>query len=129
MPGVVSLRLANLGGRAVLLSTSGATDVARASGGRFSADPMDVLRDWATFAEWAGEITEATATTPYAEHDLGPPVPRPSKVFGIGKNYRDHAEEAKLEIPKSPVVFTKFPSCISGPYADVDLFSDRVDWE
>lgn len=123
------IRLATVAGRAALLSASGATDVARASGGRFSADPMEVLRDWPAFAEWAGEITEATATTAFSERDLGPPVPRPSKVFGIGMNYRDHAAEAKLEIPKSPVVFTKFPNCISGPYADVELFSDRVDWE
>ncbi len=129
MPGLVSLRFANLRGRAVLLSTSGATDVARASGDRFSSDPMEVLRDWDDFAEWAGEITEATASIPYVERDLRPPVPRPSKVFGIGMNYRDHAAEAKLEIPQSPVVFTKFPNCISGPYADVELFSDRVDWE
>ena len=40
-------------------------------------------------------------------------------------NYRDHAAEAKLEIPKTPVVFTKFPNCISGPFADVVLSSDR----
>jgi len=113
----------------VLFSKTGATDVARTSGGRFSADPMDVLRDWDAFAEWAREITEATAATPFAERDLGPPVPRPPKVFGIGMNYRDHAAEAKLEIPKSPVVFTKFPNCISGPYTDVELHSDRVDWE
>jgi 2-keto-4-pentenoate hydratase/2-oxohepta-3-ene-1,7-dioic acid hydratase in catechol pathway len=124
------IRLANLDGRAVLLTgKNNATDVARASGGTFSADPMEVLRDWDAFAPWATELTEATAATPFAEPDLGPPVPRPSKVFGIGMNYRDHAEEAKLEIPKSPVVFTKFPNCISGPFADVELFSDRVDWE
>jgi 2,4-didehydro-3-deoxy-L-rhamnonate hydrolase len=123
------VRLANLAGRAVLLAGNGATDVARASGERFSSDPMEVLRRWDAFVEWASEITEAVAAGPYAETDLGPPVPRPSKVFGIGMNYRDHAAEAKLEIPKSPVVFTKFPNCISGPHADVELVSDRVDWE
>ena len=125
----MSIRLANLAGRAALLTGKNATDVAHASGGRFSADPMDVLRDWNAFSDWAAEITEATVTAPFAEKDLGPPVPRPSKVFGIGMNYRDHAEEAKLEIPKSPVVFTKFPNCISGPFDDVVLSSDRVDWE
>ncbi len=129
MPGAMSLRFANLRGRAVLLSSTGATDVARASGDRFSSDPMEVLRDWDDFAEWAGEITEATATIPYVERDLRPPVPRPSKVFGIGMNYRDHAAEAKLDVPASPVVFTKFPNCISGPFDDVELYSDRVDWE
>ncbi len=128
-PKRMSVRLANLAGRAVLFAGKGATDVARASGERFSADPMEVLRRWDAFVEWASEITEATATTPYAETDLGPPVPRPSKVFGIGMNYRAHAAEAKLEIPQAPVVFTKFPNCLSGPTADVALVSDRVDWE
>lgn len=123
------IRFANLRGRAVLLSSTGATDVARASGDRFGSDPMEVLADWDDFAEWAGEITEATATIPYVERDLRPPVPRPGKVFGIGMNYRDHAAEAKLDIPASPVVFTKFPNCISGPFSEVELFSDRVDWE
>jgi 2,4-didehydro-3-deoxy-L-rhamnonate hydrolase len=125
----MAIRIANLAGRAVLLTGSGATDVANASGGRFAADPMEVLRQWGAFAEWAAEITEATATTSFAETELGPPVPRPAKVYGIGMNYRAHAAEAKLEIPQSPVVFTKFPNCISGPHADVVLSSDRVDWE
>jgi 2-keto-4-pentenoate hydratase/2-oxohepta-3-ene-1,7-dioic acid hydratase in catechol pathway len=56
-------------------------------------------------------------------------VPRPAKVFAIGMNYREHAKEAGLEIPKSPVVFTKFPNCLVGPRADVELSSDFVDWE
>lgn len=125
----MSIRLANVTGRASLLVGTGMIDVARASGGRFSSDPMAALADWDVFAEWARDWSEADVTTPFDEAGLGPPVPRPSKVFGIGMNYRDHAAEAKLEIPKSPVVFTKFPNCISGPFADVVLSSDRVDWE
>ena len=104
-------------------------DVARASGGRFTSDPMAALAAWDVFAEWARNRTAADETEPFTEKDLGPPVPRPAKVYGIGMNYRDHAAEAKLEIPKSPVVFTKFPNCISGPHDDVVLSSDRVDWE
>ena len=126
----MSIRLANLAGRASLLVGDGVIDVARASGSRFSSDPMAALADWDAFGAWARDRTDADlTTTTYAEHDLGPPVPRPAKVFGIGMNYRDHAAEAKLEIPKAPVVFTKFPNCISGPFADVELVSDRVDWE
>jgi 2-keto-4-pentenoate hydratase/2-oxohepta-3-ene-1,7-dioic acid hydratase in catechol pathway len=56
-------------------------------------------------------------------------VPRPGAVFAIGLNYRDHAAEAKLELPKAPMVFTKFPSCLAGPAADVPLSSNRVDFE
>ena len=123
------VRLATVAGRAALLVGHGMIDVTRASGERFSADPMSALVDWDVFAAWARDLSAADATARFDPKDLGPPVPRPSKVFGIGMNYRDHAAEAKLEIPKSPVVFTKFPNCISGPFADVPLFSDRVDWE
>ena len=34
-----------------------------------------------------------------------------------------------MELPKAPMVFTKFPSCLVGPRADVVLSSDFVDWE
>jgi 2-keto-4-pentenoate hydratase/2-oxohepta-3-ene-1,7-dioic acid hydratase in catechol pathway len=125
----MSIRLANVGGRAALLVGNGMIDVARVSDGRFSSDPMAALADWEVFAAWARERGAADVTTAFAATDLGPPVPRPSKVFGIGMNYRDHAAEAKLEIPRAPVVFTKFPNCISAPHADVPLYSDRVDWE
>ncbi len=126
----MSIRLANLAGRASLLVADAVIDVARVSGGRFSSDPMAAFAEWDAFSAWARARTEADVTaTTHAERDLGPPVPRPAKVFGIGMNYRDHAAEAKLEIPKAPVVFTKFPNCLSGPCADVELVSDRVDWE
>ena len=43
------------------------------------------------------------------------PVPRPPKLICVGLNYRDHAEEAGLEIPKVPTIFNKFPNVIVGP--------------
>jgi 2-keto-4-pentenoate hydratase/2-oxohepta-3-ene-1,7-dioic acid hydratase in catechol pathway len=64
-----------------------------------------------------------------ADAVLGAPVPRPGKTFGIGLNYQDHADEAKMEVPDNPVVFTKFPSCIVGPTDDVLMRSDRCDYE
>ncbi|MEB2283112.1 MAG: fumarylacetoacetate hydrolase family protein [Myxococcales bacterium] len=125
----MSLRFATVAGRASLLLDDALIDVARAADGRFSADPMAALAAWDAFADWARGRSAADATGPRSPVDLGPPVPRPPKVFAIGMNYADHAREAKLEIPRSPVVFTKFPNCISGPFADVELYSDRVDWE
>jgi len=38
------------------------------------------------------------------------------KFFGIGLNYRDHAEETGMPIPEVPIVFAKASSCVSGPY-------------
>lgn len=124
------MRIANLDGRLVLCGAGAAlaTDVERASGGRFGPDPQDAWARWEEFAEWAAGV-DVDAGEPYDETRLGPPVPRPPQVFGIGLNYRDHAAEAGLELPSEPMVFTKFPSSVTGPYAEVELPSDRVDWE
>jgi 2-keto-4-pentenoate hydratase/2-oxohepta-3-ene-1,7-dioic acid hydratase in catechol pathway len=42
-----------------------------------------------------------------------PAVSRPSKIIAIGLNYRDHAEEGKAELPKTPLVFAKFPNSLA----------------
>ncbi len=124
------MRLGNLAGRAVVLDEAGAhaLDLERGSGGRFGADPMEALRRFDELAAWAAGADPA-AGEPLDPARLGPCVPRPGSVFAIGLNYRDHAAEAGLEVPAAPMVFTKFPSCLAGPRADVPLFSDRVDWE
>jgi 2-keto-4-pentenoate hydratase/2-oxohepta-3-ene-1,7-dioic acid hydratase in catechol pathway len=125
----MSIQLANVNERASVLLGGRVVDVQRASKGRFSADPMAALQEWSAFTEWAGGVRAGDATAALVESDLGPPVPRPTKVFAIGMNYREHAKEAGLEIPKTPVVFTKFPNCLVGPRAVVELSSDFVDWE
>ena len=125
----MSVRLANVKGRASLLVGNGLADVEQASNGKFAADPMAVIERWDAFVNWARSLRGADATAVLIEGDLGPPVPRPAKVFAIGMNYREHAKEAGLEIPKTPVVFTKFPNCLVGPRASVELSSDFVDWE
>jgi acylpyruvate hydrolase len=62
---------------------------------------------------------------------LAPPTPRPEKIFCIGLNYRDHAEEAGLDIPKHPPAFAKFWRALIGATSDIILpeNSDKVDWE
>jgi 2,4-diketo-3-deoxy-L-fuconate hydrolase len=123
----MAMRLANLGGRAQLVVGEGLVDVERASKGGFPSDPMAALEVWDALRVFAEGISAADA--PLDESRLGPPVPRPTKVFGVGLNYREHAKEAGLEIPKAPLIFTKFPSCLVGPRADVVLSSGYVDWE
>ena len=46
---------------------------------------------------------------------IGPCISKPSKFIGIGLNFKDHAEEQNLPIPKEPIIFSKFTSCITGP--------------
>ena len=79
-----------------------------------------------------------------AIHDLAnvklrAPIPRPSKnVFCIGWNYLEHFEEGakKLqdnrELPKYPVIFSKAPTAVTGPYDTVPFHghvSKTLDWE
>lgn len=59
------------------------------------------------------------------------PVPRPGKLICIGLNYRDHAAESNMPIPKSPVVFSKFSTGVVAPGEPVVLpvSSTQVDYE
>ena len=62
---------------------------------------------------------------------IGACVSNPSKFIGIGLNYRDHAIEQNLPIPKEPIIFSKFTNCISGPNDDIIVpkNSQHTDWE
>jgi len=110
------------------LAGDGAWDIAEASGGAFGPDPMQVLGDWEAFLAWAAENAPAGGD-PYSAEDLTCPVPRPPQVFGIGLNYADHAGESGIEVPDDPLVFTKFPSCMAAPNAEVPLVPGNCDWE
>ena len=59
------------------------------------------------------------------------PVPRPGKLICIGLNYRDHAAESNMAIPKEPVVFSKFSTAVIAPGEPVVLpgTSTQVDYE
>jgi 2-keto-4-pentenoate hydratase/2-oxohepta-3-ene-1,7-dioic acid hydratase in catechol pathway len=59
------------------------------------------------------------------------PIPRPPKLICVGLNYRDHAAETKMEIPKVPTIFNKFPNVVIGPGEPIILpkVSERPDYE
>src|ERR1700686_3088222 len=62
---------------------------------------------------------------------LGSPISRPSKIVCIGLNFRDHAKESKMEIPKEPVIFFKATTSLVGPNDDLIIPKNarKVDWE
>ena len=62
---------------------------------------------------------------------VGACVSKPSKFIGIGLNFKDHAEEQNLPIPKEPIIFSKFTSCIIGPNDPIIVpkGSTHTDWE
>lgn len=60
------------------------------------------------------------------------PLHNPSKIIAVGLNYIDHCEEAKLPVPKEPVLFTKWPNSITGPYDELtwpESVTREVDYE
>lgn len=122
-------RLISIGGRAALQAGDHWHDLASLSGDEALADPMTAIARHgelhALQAATSGRAPEG------ALHDvtLDPPAPRPQKVFGIGLNYGKHAAETGAQLPPSPLTFTKFPSCLTGPTADVELSGATVDWE
>ncbi len=62
---------------------------------------------------------------------IGVPVAGSRQFVAIGLNYRKHAEEAGMDIPKEPVIFTKAITSLSGPNDDIVLpdGAQEGDWE
>lgn len=49
------------------------------------------------------------------------PIPRPPKFICVGLNYRDHAIESNMAMPKVPTIFSKFSSAVIGPGENIVL--------
>jgi 2-keto-4-pentenoate hydratase/2-oxohepta-3-ene-1,7-dioic acid hydratase in catechol pathway len=122
------VKIANRAGRLVLIVDDLAVDVERESAGVYSADPQAVYEQWDDFVTWAATVRDDNGES-FELDELDAPVPRPGQVFAIGVNYVEHAAEAGYPSDSMPVTFTKFPSCLTGPAATVDLPSEFVDWE
>ena len=98
---------------------------------------VDLIEDWdgehlnAKVLAKIARINPARLPLVKPRTRLGPPVARVGKFVAIGLNYADHAAEAKLPVPKEPVVFSKWVSCIQGANDDVMLpkGSRKTDWE
>lgn len=72
-----------------------------------------------------------SATFPLSSVKLRAPLPRPPKILCMGLNYRDHAAEAKLDIPKYPVLFAKYSNTVIGAGENIVLpkVSTKPDYE
>jgi 2,4-diketo-3-deoxy-L-fuconate hydrolase len=90
----------------------------------FAGGGIGKLRNWVA-------AHGASAPRVSAAVRWGPPIFRPSKIVCIGLNFRDHAEESGMEIPKEPVIFFKATSALVGPNDAVVIPKNatKVDWE
>ena len=73
----------------------------------------------------------ADAIVPLTGTRLLAPIPQPPKIICVGLNYRDHAIESKMEIPKVPTIFAKFSTAVIGPGDAIVLpkLSAKPDYE
>ncbi len=90
----------------------------------FGGDGLDSLAGW---------LRHSVATAPRvpAGTRLGPPIARPSKIVCIGLNFRDHAAESGMDLPKEPVIFFKSTTSLAGPDDAVIIprNAKKLDWE
>jgi 2-keto-4-pentenoate hydratase/2-oxohepta-3-ene-1,7-dioic acid hydratase in catechol pathway len=106
-----------------------------------TATMLGIIRGGAATLKKLGDLAKkpGVATVDLAAVRLHAPIPRPAKnVFAIGWNYLEHFEEGakKLqdsrELPKYPVIFSKAPTSVTGPYDTVPFHkqvSSQLDWE
>jgi len=82
-------------------------------------------------ASWLNSKPSAGEVVPLAKTRLLAPLPRPPKIICVGLNYRDHAIESKMEIPKVPTIFSKYPTAVIGPGDPIVLpkLSSKPDYE
>ena len=78
-------------------------------------DILDVIRGGAEALDRVKRWVSSAATASLKSVRLRAPIPQPPKLICVGLNYRDHAAESKMEIPKVPTIFSKFSSCVIGP--------------
>jgi 2-keto-4-pentenoate hydratase/2-oxohepta-3-ene-1,7-dioic acid hydratase in catechol pathway len=78
----------------------------------------------------ADAIASGEGRIPLDSVRLASPL-RPSKFFGVGLNYADHAAEVGREPTEFPTVFAKMVNCVSGPFDPIvrPAVSEQLDYE
>jgi acylpyruvate hydrolase len=83
-------------------------------------------------ADWREQAAAADgARHEWADADLAPVVPRPSKILCVGLNYRTHILEMGRDLPDYPTLFAKFADTLAGAYDDLEAPPEdpQLDWE
>lgn len=65
----------------------------------------------AQIATWAADVKQRI---PLAEVEFLPVIPDPAKIFCVGINYLSHVQETGREVPRFPMIFTRFADSQTG---------------
>ncbi len=111
-------------------------NLAEASGGALPND----MRTFLALGDEGLKLAKKVATKKVAashgvalgDVKLMAPITNPNKVVAIGLNYLDHIKESNAQVPKLPIMFTKYTTSIVGPGDEVRWdpeLTAKVDWE
>jgi len=125
----MSFKLANIVGRAALIDGENYYDLETISNGDFDEDTSSALNNLEGLKKLSSGLSEAEPTGSLKDVRIDAPVSAPKNCFAVGLNYRNHAEEAGMDIPVVPMIFTKHTTCLVGPNSDIEMRSDHVDYE
>jgi 2-keto-4-pentenoate hydratase/2-oxohepta-3-ene-1,7-dioic acid hydratase in catechol pathway len=128
---------------AVLAARRGETAPIAVSNARLPADVIGLLelgqpglvaaQETLAFAEELGrdDLDRYALSFPIDRVRLRPPVPRPSKIVCVARNYAEHAEEIGREVPTIPILFARFPATLvaAGEPVVRPTVSEQLDWE
>jgi 2-keto-4-pentenoate hydratase/2-oxohepta-3-ene-1,7-dioic acid hydratase in catechol pathway len=121
--------LGNIKGRSSLIKNNHFYDIETISNGSVSSDPSQILLSLDQLSDLNNTIDSFEPTGLVNDDDLQAPITNSGNCFAVGLNYKKHAEESNMALPEFPMIFAKYTSCIVGPFHEVELRSDMVDYE
>lgn len=97
-------------------------------------DLLQIVRGGDAMLERVREAIDSPTRRTFDLDDvqLTAPLLAPSKIIAVGLNYIDHCKEANLPVPAEPVLFSKFPNSITGPFDELSWpegVTKEVDYE
>ncbi|NHM33053.1 fumarylacetoacetate hydrolase family protein [Neobacillus terrae] len=65
------------------------------------------------------------------EIHFAPVVSSPDKIICVGLNYINHAKESKMDVPTSPILFSKFNNALAahGETVKIPQYAEQMDYE
>ena len=125
----MSFKLGSINNRAVLLSEDKYYDLETVSENKLSYKTSEALLNIDLLNNLNENLNNLEASGNLAGVVFDSPVSEPKNCYAVGLNYRNHAEEAGMDIPTVPMIFTKHTTCLVGPNATIEMRSDHVDYE
>ena len=125
----MSFKLANIEGRAALVDGEIYYDLETISNGKFNNDTSNALTNLVGLSELSEDLSKSEPSGLLHDIKIDAPISAPKNCYAVGLNYRNHAEEAGMDIPSVPMVFTKHTTCLVGPNSTIEMRSDHVDYE